>query len=165
MPALTSLLQSFLTGISQYEKDPDMTNFPWLSILNTFIGFMESNYKCLLSKLFPRKRKSPKSSHTPTVNGEESDSDSSSNSSDSEADSLSSESGASPAEEGTSGHKKKKHKKTKRSKKSSKHKKKSKKREKKRNQKSVQSQQTSIKVGWMPNYYYYYYLDWKTLFE
>ena len=140
IPALTSFLATFLTGISQYEKDPDLTSYPWLDTLNTFVGFMESHYKPLFLKLFPRKRKPPpKSSHSSTVNGEESDSDSCSNSSSgSEADSQSSES---LSEEGSS-HKKKKHKKSHKKKKS---KKKSKKREKKRKVQS--SQQTHIKVG------------------
>ena len=141
VPALMSLLHTFLTSISEYEKDPDMTNFPWLNTLNTFIAFMEENYKLIVTKIFPRKRKTvpPKSSHSSTVHGQESDSDSSGNSSsDSETDSQSS--GSSSAEEGSS-HKKKKHKKSHKKKKS---KKKSKKREKKR---KVQQSQTNIKVG------------------
>ena len=149
IPALTSFLATFLTGISQYEKDPDISSYPWLDTLNTFIGFMESHYKPLFLKLFPRKRKINSKPSTKSV--VETDSDSDDNSSDSAEDAASFSSSCASASDtqDASVKKKKSHKKSAKRKKS-KHSKPKKRKEKKKRRDKVQ-QQTSIKVRCQQN--------------
>ena len=150
IPALTSFLATFLTGISQYEKDPDISSYPWLHTLNTFIGFMESHYKPLFLKLFPRKRKINSKPSTKSV--VETDSDSDDNSSDSAEDAASFSSSCASASDtqDASVKKKKSHKKSAKRKKS-KHSKPKKRKEKKKRRDKAQQQQTSIKVRCQQN--------------
>ena len=117
IPAITCLLQSVYTGISTYQSCADVTNFPFIDTLNTFVSFMECNYKILFTKLFPRKRKIKPSNTNGDDKNAETDGDSDSPES---GDDASSSSSSCTSSEQESNKKKSKHKKSSKRKKSKK---------------------------------------------
>lgn len=72
LPLVMYIIDAIFGSIKAFESQATCTSFPWLSFLNQIITFLDSNYKLLFDRLWPRRRGTG-GAQDATVSGDEED--------------------------------------------------------------------------------------------